>query len=163
MKRIAGAALGHLRTQWLGALALFLLLAGGSAVGGTLAAKSALSKKEKSQAKNIADAAIQAAAPGLSVARAGAADTADTATQGGIGRQSTGTGNCDPAGVRIACSIVTITLSSPGRVLVNATATTGTNGNGDCQIGSTSGPIPDTNNVLIAPGPTVENVALTGV
>jgi hypothetical protein len=133
---------GHLRGQWMGALALFLILAGGSAFGGTMAAKSALSKKEKNQAKAIAAAAIQAAAPTLSVANATAAGAADTAAQGGTGRQSTGTGSCDPSTTRIACAVVSITLNKPGRVLVNAAAAVASGGIGDCQLGSTSGSDP---------------------
>jgi hypothetical protein len=154
---MARSCWAHLRAQWLGALAVFLILAGGSAFGGTLASKSALSKKEKKQARNIANAAIQTAAPGLSVARAG------TAAQGGTGRQSQGTGSCDPGVIITACSFTTITLSAPGRVLVNATGTTGAYyGSGYCQIGSTSGPIAGTK-TLLAPIDTSETVALTGV
>jgi hypothetical protein len=69
-----------------------------------------------------------------------------SARQGGLGRYGY-TGSCDPESeTYIACSVTTVTLTAPARLLVIGTVRAKTEPNvehayGSCRIGTTSGPI----------------------
>ena len=69
-----------------------------------------------------------------------------TARQGGLGRYGY-SGSCDPeAETYIACSVTTVTLTAPARLLVIGTVRAKTEPNvehayGSCRIGTTSGPV----------------------
>jgi hypothetical protein len=104
--------------------------------------------------------------------------TVPSSVLGGLGRMGVrqngqaGPGFCDPESATfINCDIVaTITLSRPARLLVigsvQAAADTGVNvGQGACEVGTTSGPIPGTRTIINAGGDFLETayVSLAGV
>jgi hypothetical protein len=149
--------------------ALIIALAG-TAMAAPTAVKSVLNKQEKKQTKNIAKNQVNKLAPGLSVARAGTANTANTAANadavGGqalanivTARSETPGAQCDPTSTTpIVCATLSMTLPHEGRVLLIGTAghvafggaqstgnclfrVDGVNSGGSVQIGNNFAPV----------------------
>lgn len=162
---MARRCLGHLRAQWLGALALFLVLAGGSAYAFKLAPNSVRSKQIAPDAVQGVDVNEATLGQVPAAKAAGSATTAGTAALGGTGARGSAPG-CDPGATYAACATATLALPSPARVLVNARGTPlSSAGVGECRIGTTSGPIPNAKAYVGATAGTAAqlNVSLTGV
>jgi hypothetical protein len=91
------------------------------------------------------------------------------ATLGGIGRYGF-EGGCDPeAEEYVPCSVVTVNLPNPSRLLVIGTARAhaeggGTpNGSGGCRIGTTSGPVQASEDLVYTIGDVYDNITVMAV
>ncbi|HEY7150947.1 MAG TPA: hypothetical protein VH391_04650 [Solirubrobacterales bacterium] len=101
-----------------------------------------------------------------------------SALLGGFGRSGSNSSTCDPESTQLSvCTVVTRTLPARARLLLIAHTTAYNNslspsasehwGTGECQIGTTSGPLADTlTPVVVQPGEDrkgLENVSLVGI
>jgi hypothetical protein len=147
-------------------IALLALIAAvaGTAVAGQLAGKSALSKKEKKQTRNIATGVIQGLAPGLSVKQAANADQVNGVSEAAITLSRSGSDpSCDPfsSGNFTDCVGVDLTLPRTARVLLVATggqtsfAAPPTDGDCRLEVDDSTGPVPGLNE--ISPGEITAN------
>ena len=148
----------YLRQQHLALLAIFLVLAGGTALAATAPDNSVISKSVRNNALTTNDLrdgvgvrgadVIDGSLEGADIAESTLAQvpSALTALQGGRGRHSS-SGGCDPeSDVFVSCGTVQISLAAPARLLVVGTAEATTelganHASGQCRIGTTSGPM----------------------
>jgi hypothetical protein len=147
-------------------IALLALIAAvaGTAVAGQLAGKSALSKKEKKQTRNIATGVIQGLAPGLSVRQAANADKVNGVGEGAITLSRSGSDDsCDPFGSSTFTDCVGVDLNLPRTARVLLVATGGQTtfsaapAHGDCrlEVDDSPGAVPGLN--VISPGEITAN------
>jgi hypothetical protein len=100
----------------------------------------------------------------------GSLGTVPSSVLGGLGRSGTGDGQCDPASETfVNCDMfATLDLPRPARVLVIGSLrgeTTGgaTQGQGRCQLGTSSGPIPATDITVRVRDDQLEHVSIAAV
>ena len=145
MRRLKGRRPSPAMTVAIAALVVALV---GTAMAAPTAIRSVLNKQEKKQTKKIAKNQVNKLAPGLTVARANTAGTADKAKDadalGGVSlnniavaRSATPGGQCDPTSTTfVNCATVDLTLPHEGRVLLVGTAGqiafNAGNASGDC-------------------------------
>ena len=139
----------YLRQQHLALVALFLVLAGGTAVAMSAPQNSVKSKSVKDNALRSQDLKDGAAVVGADVVEnsidgaaideqsLGQVGSAFTATQGGLGRYGFD-GSCNPEGAAfVQCSSTGVfSMPAPGRVLVVATVRAQTEAGSDKAVGA---------------------------
>jgi hypothetical protein len=91
------------------------------------------------------------------------------ATLGGVGRYGF-EGGCDPESEEyVPCSVVTVNLPNPSRLLVIGTARAhaegggAPNGSGGCRIGTTAGPVQASEDLVYAIGDVYDNITVMAV
>ena len=152
----------HLRAQWMGALALFLVLAGGTAyAANTIGSSDIIDESIQSQdlkngqvhSSDIGNNQVQSvdvkneALTGADIA-ANSLGEVPSATLGGLAGESPLGDICDPNGAGfITCAQTgTITLAAPTRVLLIGQIRAvpemfGSGGFGACHVGTNAGPV----------------------
>ena len=105
--------------------AALVVAVAGTAIGGPLATKSALSEAEKKQTRKLAVAEVKKAAPGLSVANAANAETVDGANASDLRTSSASHAsgvNYPLGGAFVDVATATITTRAPAAFLASGSA-----------------------------------------
>ena len=129
-------ALAHLRAQWMGALALFLVIAGGTAYAANTIGSSDIIDGQVMRV-DLADEAITSAKIGQKQIR-----SVDVSELSQFTEAARGSGSCtDDAHLQGICASANITLQRAGKLLLNATGEWHT-----ASLDDTSGPGSDSDN-----------------